>query len=104
MRSGRIRWLYLFVSRAIKHCSDYRGISLLSAVYKIVSKILLSRLTPSADEINEDQQGGFQCTDKLHIIYSAFITYLRKNGNTVNQCMIYLYTSRKLLIQLGGLI
>jgi len=32
-------------------CSNYRGISLLSATYKILSNVLLSRLTPYAEEI-----------------------------------------------------
>jgi hypothetical protein len=35
-------------------CSNYRGISLLSTSYKIVSNILLSRLIPYADEIIGD--------------------------------------------------
>jgi hypothetical protein len=35
-------------------CSNYQGISLLSASYKILLNILLSRLTPYADEIIED--------------------------------------------------
>jgi hypothetical protein len=41
-------------------CSNYRGISLLSTMYKILSIILLSRLTPKAEEIIGDHQGGFQ--------------------------------------------
>jgi hypothetical protein len=41
-------------------CSNYRGISLLSTMYKILSIILLSRLTPKAEEINGDHQCGFQ--------------------------------------------
>jgi sorting nexin-29 len=40
-------------------CSNYRGISLLSATYKILSNILLSRLTPYAEEIIGDHQCGF---------------------------------------------
>jgi hypothetical protein len=32
-------------------CSNYRGISLLSTSYKILSNILLSRLSPYTDEI-----------------------------------------------------
>jgi hypothetical protein len=39
--------------------SNYRGISLLSTSYKILSNILLSRLIPYADEIIGDHQCGF---------------------------------------------
>jgi hypothetical protein len=41
-------------------CSNYRSISLLSTSYKILSNILLTRLTPYADEIIGDHQCGFQ--------------------------------------------
>jgi hypothetical protein len=41
-------------------CNNYRGISLLSTSYKILSNILLSRLTPYADEIIGDHQCGFR--------------------------------------------
>ena len=37
-----------------KDCSNYRGISLLPTTYKILSNILLSRLTPYAEEMFED--------------------------------------------------
>jgi hypothetical protein len=40
-------------------CINYRGISLLSFSYKILSKILLSRLSPYIDEIIGDYQCGF---------------------------------------------
>jgi hypothetical protein len=40
-------------------CSNYQGISLLSALYKILSNILLSRLIPYVDEIIGDHQCGF---------------------------------------------
>jgi hypothetical protein len=39
-------------------CSNYRGISLLSTSYKILSNILLARLNPYADEIIGDHQCG----------------------------------------------
>jgi hypothetical protein len=40
-------------------CSKYRGISLLSTSYIMLSKILISRLTPYAEEIIGDRQCGF---------------------------------------------
>jgi hypothetical protein len=41
-------------------CSNYQGISLLSTSYKVLSSVLLSRLTPYADEITGDHQCGFR--------------------------------------------
>jgi len=41
-------------------CSNYRGISLFPTTYKILSIILLSRVTPYAEEIIGDHQCGFQ--------------------------------------------
>jgi sorting nexin-29 len=41
-------------------CSNYRGISLLSTTYKILSNILFSRLTPYAEEIIGYHQCGFR--------------------------------------------
>jgi hypothetical protein len=40
--------------------TNYRGISLLPSTHKILSNILLSRLTPQAQEIIGDHQCGFQ--------------------------------------------
>jgi hypothetical protein len=40
-------------------CSNYRGTSLLSTSYKILSNILLSRLSPYIDEIIGYHQCGF---------------------------------------------
>jgi hypothetical protein len=55
-------------------CINYCGISLLSTSYKILSNILLSRLSPHTDEIIVDRQCGFQCNrsttnqiDLLHL-------------------------------------
>ena len=41
-------------------CSNCRGISLFPTTYKIVSDILLCRLTPCAEEIIGDHQCGFE--------------------------------------------
>jgi hypothetical protein len=30
-------------------------------------------------------------TDQLLIIYCAFVKYLRKNGNTMKQCIVYVF-------------
>jgi len=37
-------------------CSNYRGISLLSPTYTIISNILLSRLNPYAEEVTGNHQ------------------------------------------------
>jgi hypothetical protein len=42
-------------------CSNYRGISLLSTSYKMLSNILLSRPIPYADEIIGDYQYRCHC-------------------------------------------
>jgi hypothetical protein len=58
-------------------------------MYKLLSNILLSRLTPYAEEIIVD----FDATGQPLIIYSAFVKYKKKkkNGNTLKQGIIYKY-------------
>jgi hypothetical protein len=41
-------------------CGNYKGLSFLSTMYKILSNILLSRLTPYAEKIIGVHQCGFQ--------------------------------------------
>jgi hypothetical protein len=52
-------------------CNNYRGISLLSTAYKILSNILLARLTPYVNDIIGDHQCGFRCnrstTDQIFV-------------------------------------
>jgi hypothetical protein len=60
-------------------CSNYRYISLLPSMYRILSNSLLSRLTPYAKEIIEN-------SILILVICSALVKYLRKNGNTMKQC------------------
>jgi hypothetical protein len=61
------------------HCSNYRGILHLSSTYKILSSILLSRLIPYAEEINEDHQCGFRhnwpATDHMFCIHQMLPIY-----------------------------
>ena len=40
-------------------CNNYKGIPLLPTMFKILSNILLSRLTPFAEEIIGDHQCGY---------------------------------------------
>jgi hypothetical protein len=54
------------------NCNNYRGISLLLIAYKILSNILLARLTPNVNEIIGDNQCGFRrsrsSTDQIFYI------------------------------------
>jgi hypothetical protein len=60
-------------------CSNYRGISLLSTSYKILSNIL-SRLGPYVDNIVGDDQCGFDIIDQPLIRFFSFVRYWSKNG------------------------
>jgi len=44
----------------------------------------------------------FDLADQIFVSYFAFLKDLRKYGNKMGQCLLYLYTSRKLMVQLGG--
>jgi hypothetical protein len=81
-------------------CNNHRGISLLSTTYKILSNILLSRLTPYVNEVIGDHQCGFHCnrstTDQIFYIQQP----LEKNGSIMGRCISYLLTSRKPMTQL----
>jgi hypothetical protein len=53
-------------------CNNYQVISLLSTAYKILSNILLARLTPYVNEVIGDHKCGFHCnrstTDQIFYI------------------------------------
>jgi len=83
-------------------CSNYRGISLLPTTYKILSIILLSRLIPYAKDIIGDHQFGFQGNRSTIDHIFCIRQILEKNGNTMKKLVSSLWTSRKLMIQLGG--
>jgi hypothetical protein len=75
----------------IRHCNNYRGISLLSIVYKILSNILLARLTPYVTEVIEDHQCGFRrnrsTIDQIFYIRQILEKKWEHNG-TVHQLFI----------------
>ena len=83
-------------------CNNYRGISLLPTTYKILSNILLSRLTPYAKEIIGDHQCGFRRNRQTIDHIFCIAKYLRKNGSTMKKFISFSQISRKLMIQLGG--
>jgi hypothetical protein len=70
-------------------CNNYLGISLLSTSYKILSNVLLSRLSPFIDEIIGDHQCGFRrnrsATDQIFCIRQI----LEKSGSTMRQYISY---------------
>jgi hypothetical protein len=72
-------------------CSNYRDISLLSTSHKILSNILLSRLTPYTYEIIGHHQCGFRCkrsmTDQIFYIQQILEKKWEYNG-TVHQLFI----------------
>jgi hypothetical protein len=67
--------------------SNYRGITLLSTTYKLLSNNLLSRLTPYAVGILGDYQCGFRRIRSTadHIFCIRQIP--EKKWNTMKQCM-----------------
>jgi hypothetical protein len=71
-------------------CNNYHGISLLSTSFKILSNILLSRLSPYMDEIIGDHQCGFRCdrstTDKIFCIHQ--IMEKKWEYSTVHQLFV----------------
>jgi hypothetical protein len=69
-------------------CNNYRGKSVLSTSYKILSNIL-SWLSPYIDEIIGDHQCGFRCnrstTDQIFCIRQI----LEKSGSAMRQYISY---------------
>ena len=76
--------------RAVKRTVNYRGISLLPTRYKILSNILLSKLLHMQRRLLGIIKVNVNATGQLLIIYSAFVKYLKKIGNTTKQCIIFL--------------
>ena len=73
-------------------CNNYRGISLLSTTYNILSNILLSRLIPYAEEIIGDHQCGFRrngsTTDHIFCICQILEKKKWEHNEAVHQLFI----------------
>jgi hypothetical protein len=71
-------------------CNDYRGISLLSTAYKILSSILLARLTPHVNEITGDHKCGFRRNIYYgsNFLHSADTRKKWEYNGTVHQLLI----------------
>jgi len=100
--------------------------SILSTTLKILSIILLSKLPPYAEEFNGDHQCGYpqnrsttdhivcicqifekkwEYNEAVHQLYTDFkkvYDSVRREGNTMKQCISYIQTSRKPTIQSEG--
>jgi hypothetical protein len=72
-------------------CSNYQGMTLLSTLYKILSNILLSWLSPYVGKIIGNHQRGFQHKRLTigNIFFFTFNSYWRKNGSIMRQYISY---------------
>jgi len=74
-------------------CNNYRGISLLPTIYKMLSNILLTRFTPYAEKINGDHQCRF-LHNRSTINYIFYIHQILDKkweyNETVHQLFIHL--------------
>jgi hypothetical protein len=65
-------------------CNNYRGISLSSTAYKILSSIIITRLIPRVSEVIEDHQCGFRrnrsITDQIFYIRQMLEKKWEYNG------------------------
>lgn len=64
-------------------CANYRPITLLSIVYKILSKIINNRLKPHVEEFITDYQCGFKpnrsTTDNIYVVRQSMEKCLEHN-------------------------
>jgi hypothetical protein len=70
-------------------CNNYGGKTLFSTSKKMLSNILLSRLSPYIDEITGGNQCGFRLNRSTVIRFSAFVMYRRRNWSTMRQYISY---------------
>jgi hypothetical protein len=103
--SGSSLLLYQSTRRSIKlDCINHRGISLLSTSYKILSNILLSRLSTYTDVIIGYHQCGFPHNRSTTDQHSFSILQIPNKKWDYNETVYQLFVdfSRKPMIQLRG--
>jgi len=66
----------------MERCYSFKG-----RIATFLSNILLSRLIPYAEEIMGIINVDSDAIGQLLITYSVFVKDLRKNGNTMRQCI-----------------
>ena len=87
--------MYLSIRRVIKQTVVSVEAYHLSAAYKIIYNILLSRLIPYAEEIIGDRQCGFWRSSPATGHIFAFVKYWRKNGNTTKKRLSFFIDFKK---------
>ena len=68
-------------------CSNYRGISLVSMMYKLYPTSCCQGELHMQRKLLVIIKMDFDAKGQLLILYSASVKYLRKNGNTMKQCI-----------------
>ena len=72
-------------------CNNYRGLSLLSTSYKILSNILLSRMTPYANKFIGEYQCGFRRNrSSIHHIFSIQQILEKKWEYNKDVCQLFI--------------
>jgi hypothetical protein len=71
-------------------CRNYRGMSLLSTVYKIIAIVLLSGKLHMQRKLLGVVNVAVDVTGQPPITNSAFVKYLRKDENIMRHCISYL--------------
>ena len=84
---GRSRSMYLFIRKVMRHCSNYRGMPLLSTTNKILINFLLSRSTPLYYKKSRIKLSTLSCLEirmQDEAILQRFITVSLKGWSSLN--------------------
>ena len=77
----------VFKKKDKKDCQNYRGISLISSISKVMFAIVKKRIQPARERNAREQQAGFSpgrgCADQLFCVRQVFERRLRSGQNFV---------------------